>query len=144
MMKKKNSSSSSVKGVLDVLGIGLATATVLGFLGGLFWLFDLFAHFRVQYMQISLVLLGLAIWKRWNRRAAGLIVLIVLNYAFILPLYFNKPEPATEKPVRAMLMNLNASNGNTAKVLETIDSFDPDLLVLEQPDVLMARIQRPG
>jgi endonuclease/exonuclease/phosphatase (EEP) superfamily protein YafD len=119
-------------GLCDAASLIVLAATLLGFLGRLFWFFDLFSHFRVQYMQICLVLIGIALWKRLNKRAAALIVLACLNYAFVLPLYFDKPAPANTKPIRAMLMNLNASNGNTDRVLEAIRSFDPDLLLLEE------------
>jgi endonuclease/exonuclease/phosphatase (EEP) superfamily protein YafD len=122
----------SLKGMLDAIGVGLLVATLFGLLGRLFWLLDLFAHFRVQYMQICLVLIGLALWKRWNRRAVALVLLAVFNYAFVLPLYFGKPAPVTEKPTRAMLMNLNALNGNTEQVMKAISDADPDILLLEE------------
>lgn len=130
--KRKNAQKIDLSGITDVLGIGLAIATFLGFFGRLFWLFDLFAHFRVQYMQICLILIGIALWQRRNKRAVALILLACLNYAFVLPLYFGKPAPATEKPIRAMLMNLNAGNGNTEQVLEAIRNADPDILLLEE------------
>jgi len=113
-------------------GIYLAIATGLGFLGGLFWVFDLFSHFRVQYFQLFLVLIGISIYRRQNRRMIAFLLLACLNYAFVLPFYFGKPPVATEQPVRAMLMNLNAANGNTKEVLSAIQRADPDLLVLEE------------
>ena len=114
------------------VGAGLAAATLLGFCGRFFWLFDLFSHFRVQYFQIALVLVGVAVWTRNNRLLAASIVLACLNYAFVLPYYFGSPPAVTEKPVRAMLMNLNASNGNTRRVLSSIEKSNPDILLLEE------------
>lgn len=131
-MKKSKQKSLTLRGIVDVMSIGLVTATLFGFLGGLFWFFDLFSHFRVQYMQMGLVLIGIALWKRLNKRAIALILLASLNYAFVLPLYFGKPVPTNEKPIRAMLMNLNASNGHTQQVLESIRNANPDLLLLEE------------
>lgn len=113
-------------------GIGLATVTLLGFLGRVFWLFDLFSHFRVQYFQVALVLIGISIWKKNNKQLVAFVLLACLNYAFVLPFYFGKPPVATEQPARAMLMNLNAANGNTARVLAAIQSADPDLILLEE------------
>ncbi len=111
-------------------GAGLATATILGFLGRLFWVFDLFSHFRVQFFQAFLVLIGISIWRKNNRQLVCWILLACLNYAFVLPFYFGKPPAAAGKPVRAMLMNLNASNGNTEQVQSAIRIADPDLLLL--------------
>lgn len=129
---RKKTQKLSFGGILDVVAIGLAVATLFGFLGRLHWFLDLFSHFRVQYMQIGLVLIGTALWQRRNKRAIALVLLACLNYAFVLPFYFGKPAPATEKPIRAMLMNLNAGNGNTEQVLDAIRAADPDLLLLEE------------
>ena len=119
-------------GFLDIFALGIALATLLGFFGRFSWIFDLFSHFRVQYMQIGLVLIGVALWRRQNKRAVALVLLASLNYAFVLPLYFGKPAPSTEKSIRAMLMNINAANGNTEQVINAIRAADPDLLLLEE------------
>jgi endonuclease/exonuclease/phosphatase (EEP) superfamily protein YafD len=60
------------------------------------------------------------------------VMLVCLNYTFVLPLYFGKPAPPTEKPFRAMLMNINANNGNTELVLGSIRQAAPDILLLEE------------
>ncbi len=130
--KQENKTRTRLDGYLDILGLGLAMATLLGFLGRLYWVFDLFSHFRVQYMQLCLILIGIALWRRKNKRAVAWVLLACLNYAFVLPLYFGKPAPPSGPTVRAMLMNLNAGNGNTEQVLEAIKNADPDLLLLEE------------
>ena len=127
-MRRKN----RINRVCMIAGAGLAAATLLGFLGRVFWVFDLFSHFRVQYFQAFLLLIGVSIWKKNNRQLVYWILLACLNYAFVLPLYFGRPPVATEQPVRAMLMNLNAANGNTEQVLHAIQTADPDLLLLEE------------
>lgn len=113
-------------------GAGLVAATLLGFLGRFCWLFDLFAHFRVQYFQLALIGIGIAIWKKNNKQLVAFILLACLNYAVVLPFYFGEPPVATEQPARAMLMNVLASNGNSEQVLESIAAANPDLLVLEE------------
>ncbi len=120
------------KGLLNIVAIGILIATVLGFLGRFHWTLDLFSHFRVQYMQFCLPLIGSALWQRRNKHAAALVLLAGLNYAFVLPLYFGKPAAPSQKPHRAMLMNLNAANGNTEQVMEAIRSAKPDILLLEE------------
>jgi len=115
-----------------IAGAGLAAVTLLGFLGRFCWVCDLFSHFRVQYFQAFLVLIGISIWRRKDKRTIAFILLACLNYALVLPLYFGKPPVATEPSARAMLMNLNASNGNFEQVLRAIRTADPDLLLLEE------------
>lgn len=128
----KFADDQSVERICLIGGAGLFLATVFSFLGRFCWVCDLFSHFRVQYFQIALILIGLAIWKKNNTLLIVFVVLACLNYAFVLPLYFGKPPAATEKPVHAMLMNILASNGNTEQVLAAIQSADPDLLLLEE------------
>lgn len=117
---------------LDLFIIGILTLTLFGFLGRFNWFFDLFSHFRVQYLQLCLIPFIIALWTQRNKRAFALVMVVCLNYLFVLPLYFGKPAPGQEKPIRAMLMNINAGNGNTDLVLRSIEQFSPDLLLLEE------------
>ncbi len=130
--KNKISKRTRLDGYLDLFILGIFTASLLGLLGRLNWFFDLFSHFRVQYLQLCLIPFIIALWTRRNKQALALVVLVCFNYVFVLPLYFGKPAPATEKPIRAMLMNINAGNGNTEQVLASIEGFAPDVLLLEE------------
>ena len=129
---KKNKASGWIDRLGLLAGSGLAIATLLGFLGKFFWVFDLFSHFRVQVFQMALILIGLSVWRRSNRQGVAFLLLAAINYAPVLPFYFGKPPVASEKPVRAVLMNLNALNENTEDVLNFIDQMKPDLLLLEE------------
>jgi endonuclease/exonuclease/phosphatase (EEP) superfamily protein YafD len=131
-MKKKIQKNPGLVRFVDVMTIGLAIATLFGFLGRFHWFMDMFSHFRVQYMQLCLVPFFIALWKHLNKQAIALVVLVCVNYTFILPLYIGRPAPATEKPFRAMLMNINAGNGNTEQVLGLIRQTQPDILLLEE------------
>lgn len=131
-MKKKKQRKPILVGISEVIAIGVLIATTLGFLGHFNWFLDLFSHFRVQYLQICLIPFAIALWKRRNKLAVALIMLVCINYTFVLPLYFGKPDAAKSKPIRAMLMNINAGNGNTEQVLESINHANPDLLLLAE------------
>ena len=119
-------------GYLDLFIGGILVATLLGLAGGVWWGFDLFSHFRVQYLQLCLIPFIIALWMRRNKRAVSLVLLVCFNYTFVLPLYFGKPDATTDKPVRAMLMNINANNGNAERVLGSIAQANPDILLLEE------------
>lgn len=118
--------------VIWVIAALLALASLLGFAGRLHWTLDLFSHFRVQYAQLALIGAGVCLWVRFNKAVLAFIAVFLLNYAFIFPLYLGKPDLPTQKPHRAMLMNINANNGNTQKVLDAVETFAPDLLLLEE------------
>ncbi len=117
---------------LDLFISGILVVSVLGFAGRLWWGFDLFSHFRVQYLQLCLIPFVIALWMRRNKRAVALVLLVCFNYIFVLPLYFGKPIPTTDQPIRAMLMNINANNSNAERVLKSIALATPDLLLLEE------------
>jgi endonuclease/exonuclease/phosphatase (EEP) superfamily protein YafD len=131
-MKKPKHRRTRLDRVLDIFIIGILIASLFGYLGRFNWFLDLFSHFRVQYLQLCLVPFIVALWLRRDKRAVALVMLVCLNYTFVLPLYFGKPAPPTEKPFRAMLMNINANNGNTELVLGSIRQAAPDILLLEE------------
>jgi endonuclease/exonuclease/phosphatase (EEP) superfamily protein YafD len=139
IVKRKKQKTSRLIGIVDVITVALAIVTLFGFLGRFHWFPDLFSHFRVQYMQLCLVPFFITMWKRRNKRAAALVILVCINYALVLPLYIGKPAPATGTPFRAMLMNINAGNGNTEQVLGSIRQAGPDILLLEEVTPKWAR-----
>lgn len=132
MKKKAHKNQPWLDRVLDLFTIGILIVSLLGYFGKFNWFLDLFSHFRVQYLQLCLIPFIIALWRRRNKLAIALVLLVCLNYTFVLPLYFGKPGPAKGKIIRAMLMNLNAENGNTEQVLEAIKMADPDILLLEE------------
>jgi endonuclease/exonuclease/phosphatase (EEP) superfamily protein YafD len=132
MKKTKPEKPTWLDGLLDLFTIGILIVSLLGYFGKFSWFLDLFSHFRVQYLQLCLIPFMIALWKRRNKLAIALVLLVCLNYTFVLPLYFGKPGPAESKTIRAMLMNINAGNGNTDLVLDAIKMAAPDLLLLEE------------
>jgi len=121
-------------GLIQAAGTLAATASVLGFVGAWHWFFDLCSHFRVQYalgLGGAAVLLLIPGCRRWTLAFGAL---AALNLGMILPLYFGRtPAPAAgERPIRAMLANVNTRTGNAAALAAAIRRFDPDVIVLEE------------
>ena len=77
MSKKSKQPVIRFTGIVDVTALGLVVATLFGFLGRLHWFLDLFSHFRVQYMQLCLPIIGIYLWKRMNKKGVAMIVLAV-------------------------------------------------------------------
>lgn len=123
--------------VIAALGVPACAGTIAGFLGRAWWLLDLFAHFRMQYLGGLLFIAGLlAVGRRW-RPAAVMLAFALVNLATVAPLYLaprGRPLPDDAPTARAMLLNVHTDNRNTAAVLAVIERFDPDLLVLEEID----------
>lgn len=113
----------------------LLFVSLVGFLGKLFWAFDLLSHFRVQYLQLGLLVAGFCLWVRRNKCAVVLLLIAAFNYIFIYPFYLGKPAapaPGAPKSTRIMHLNLNAANGNAEAVKQTVEQVNADLLVFAE------------
>jgi len=121
-------------GLLMAAGTIAAVATIVGFFGRFCWVFDLFSHFRVQYL-IGLSMLGVVLFIGRRRRTAALFLALgVANLVPILPLFFGKPAPPdlVIPRLRAMLLNVNTHLGDAGRVKTVVAAADPDILVLEE------------
>ncbi|MCI0434762.1 MAG: endonuclease/exonuclease/phosphatase family protein [Gemmatimonadetes bacterium] len=111
----------------------LAAATVFGFAGGLWWAFDLFAHFRPQYVVAGLLLaLMLALLRQARWAAAGLAIAAV-NALPIVPLYLQSAEaarPASGGALRVMSFNIFGLNRDHDSMLRYVQRERPDVLIL--------------
>ena len=117
--------------------MSVCLVTLLGFLGPLWWCFDLFTHFRVQY---CLVLSMLALFMLCARQcmSAGLCGLCAcLNLAVIVPLYVGaspmRAQP-TARTWRAMFLNVQIDNRDYARTIQAVYNARPDFLVLVEVD----------
>ena len=130
---------------LFLLALGSATGTALAFFGAHHWFIDLFTHFRVQYFWALLILCAWHFFRRQRLLVAAFFLLAVVNAAFILPFYFNKPAPLNHEgePLSAMLLNVNRAHGKPQKVIASIRHHNPDFVVLEEIDALWVATLAP-
>jgi len=121
-------------GLLTAAGGVACSATLLGFLGRLHWLLDLFSHFRVQYLLALLVLGVLLLAARRRGTSAAFFAFACLNLGLVLPLYLGGRSAAPEgaHALRAMLLNVNTELGDAGRVKRAIQEANPDILVLEE------------
>ncbi len=126
--------SVSVSGLLTAAGLVACAGTLFGFLGRFWWFFDLFSHFRVQYLA-GLGLLGILLLPcRCRGTAAAFFAGALVNAVCVLPLFFgaDTAPPPGSRALRAMLLNVNTHTGNPALVKQVIEELAPDILVLEE------------
>jgi endonuclease/exonuclease/phosphatase (EEP) superfamily protein YafD len=120
--------------LITACGAVLATATGLAFCGSLYWMLDLFSHFRVQYLLgLSAVALVLLFPRRY-RASAFFGIFAIINFCTIVPLYVGKETlPAqVSRSYRSLLINVNTESGNPDKVARVISQLEPDIVVLEE------------
>lgn len=118
---------------LVILGLlGAAAATLLGFAGGWHWFFDLFNHFRAQYLLALLVVSPLALLIRRRMLSAIGFAALVVNIVLIAPLYFGGEVAAkiAGPKLKILLVNVHTSNTDHQKVAALIKRYDPDVVGL--------------
>jgi endonuclease/exonuclease/phosphatase (EEP) superfamily protein YafD len=108
--------------------------TIFGFLGQLWWVFDLASHFRPQYFMVLVVLVILfAKAKKWKSTGVG-IVFSLANFMLISP-YIGTANSVVEleqSKIRILSMNLNHTNASYKKAKLIINKTQPSVLVLQE------------
>jgi endonuclease/exonuclease/phosphatase (EEP) superfamily protein YafD len=115
--------------------VAVSALAILGFAGRLWWGFDLFSHFRVQYFVILAVsALVYLLGKQYiaSGIAAGL---SVINLALVVPLYFRShTDPANEgNTYRLLVANVLGPNQDYDLIIALIQKEQPDFIVLVEP-----------
>jgi endonuclease/exonuclease/phosphatase (EEP) superfamily protein YafD len=123
---------------LALLTVGfLATlATILGFLGSLWWAFDILANYRLQYTL--LLALTAALYGITFGRVTSLLFLAAagLNVLVLLPLFTAAPaEAAGTETIQIVSYNSSAGAGDTDDFAAWLDAGQADLVfVLDTPE----------
>lgn len=121
-----------------ILVAPLAAATLAGFAGEQWWVLDLFAHFRVQYLVVAglLVILFLVLRARATAMVAALLLLI--NAVPVALLIFPRAQAAMGdsdgaegiRPQHVMMMNVYVRNPDVQPIMRYVRKVNPDVLVL--------------
>lgn len=119
-------------GLIEVGSLILCLATATGFLGKIWWIFELTSHFKVQ-LAILLVATT-AIWlvrKRWW--VAGVCGAFgLINVASVVPQFIpNGAAPLNIGPtVKLVGVNVHTPNREVNRMLRFLNETKPDLLLL--------------
>jgi endonuclease/exonuclease/phosphatase (EEP) superfamily protein YafD len=111
---------------------GLALITVFTFGARLWWAFDLFSHFRMQYVLAAVVLLIVALCARAYGSAAVLAIVALVHGVAIKDLWLGGTASAAPGgvPLRVVSANVLAQNRTPEKVIEFLRAADADLVLL--------------
>jgi len=104
------------------------------------YILQLFTHFRLQYLVVSLLLLLLLAGFRQPAFATAMLLTVVLNATFVLPWYTGAGNDHGDTGLTVMQANVLSTNEEYGKVGEALESEQPDLVVFQEvsPDWLMA------
>lgn len=92
---------------LRIITITLGLATVFAFVDTKHWLFELFAHFTVQYIALALLLLPLVLWRR-HWRLLGIVVLVLglhMHEMWRIASLYSQPREQCEGPTMGVLQS---------------------------------------
>ena len=121
--------------LLAVAGVLASAGTVLAFFSAWSWLTELTSHFRVQYFAVLAVATVASLVVRRPARALAFAACALTNLAMILPLYVDNASVAVDAPVtpvRVMFSNVFAENRRYGLLLDAVDRYRPDVLVVEE------------
>lgn len=116
---------------LVAIGVAGTLATVLGFFGSTWWLFDFAANFRAHLAVILLIVALL--YSLIFSRATGLffMAMAVINGLVILPLYLGNPAPAANgENLTIVSFNVDQRASIRDLTFRWLDTIDADIVVL--------------
>ena len=105
--------------------------SLLGFLGGLWWRFELLSHFRVQYaIVLAAVTIPFLVARRF-RFAAVPGACALINAALVIPLYFGPGDIVADGPtLRVLSANVLTGNESHDSVIRLVRDADADVVFL--------------
>jgi endonuclease/exonuclease/phosphatase (EEP) superfamily protein YafD len=123
-----------LKAAVTAVVCALGAATLLSFLDGLSWFFELGTFFRFQYAVLLGTVASVAICLRLFRHFAAGLALAAVNLAVIAPIWLPAPDPAlvSEDRVRVLLVNVEAGNDRYADVARLIEQTRPDVVGINE------------
>lgn len=114
---------------LAVAALGLATAAAS--LARHSWAFDLFSHFRPQYLVLAAALIPVALALRARTAAVVLGVVVALHGWAIKDLWLGGEQAVAGLPVRVASANVwGPKNPTPDKLLDFARAANPDLLIV--------------
>lgn len=121
-----------MKVILVLAALGLALATAFALAARLWWAFDLFSHFRLQYLVLALAFaLAALLLRSWPLVAAFALIACIHSFALRdLWLGGHTAAAAEGEPLKIASVNVLRRNDSPDEVLEFARTSDADVLVL--------------
>lgn len=120
--------------IIQIACIIVLVITIASFFGRYPYL-ELTTHFRLQYLWFSAICgIGFYFFKNWKFIIPCLFC-FALNGIYIFPYYFSDNHKLTDVPTinfKLMLANVEGHNKSYDKLLESVKSANPDVIVLQE------------
>ncbi len=114
--------------------IGMIGTFLAGYLGKLWWFFDLFTHFRFQYIAGFAGLLILLLILRMRKMAIVCAIALVISSISVLRYFVPNHSSCRGKSLTLLSFNVLTSNQEKKRVIDLIRSSDADVIALYEVD----------
>lgn len=115
-----------------VLGLLSGICLTFGMLGSMWWFFDLFAHFRIQYAFVSFAGFTLAVVGRSRRVAAAMGALSCIALLPVLPVWLPTANEANGPQLTVLHFNVNTASGDIDEILRFVGASEADIVFLQE------------
>ncbi len=93
---------------------------------------ELFAHFRLQYLVVSFLLLIVFAVLRVPAFAILMLAVTIVNASFVVPWYSGSGEKTHESDLRLLHANVLSKNDDYGRLLELVEKEAPDIVLLQE------------
>ena len=125
---------------LAIMTAGVALASTLPLFANAWWVFDLFSHFRLQYLLLLTVLFVLhALRRRWKWALAVIPFATISAHPVVDNWPVSDPQDTASPRLSIMNVNVQAGNANVAPLLERLRHDLPDLVLVVEYDATWQR-----
>jgi len=118
---------------LYLVGLAIGASSLLALLGGSYWAFDLFSHFRVQYVVLLIFFSGLLGFFKQTRQAGVIGSFAAFNLFLIAPLFLansaHDGASLERSKLRVMSINLLSSNHEIEAVSRAVYAAKPKVVI---------------
>lgn len=109
--------------------------TLAAFAAPLYWVFDLFTHFRFQYSTVLLAgIVMCALLKHWKALGVGSLMLVI-NLICVVPLFISTGTPVdTKTKLTVMHFNVHTVNNRYDEVTNYMADSGADIIFIQEID----------
>ena len=93
---------------------------------------ELFAHFRLQYLAASVLLLLVFAGLRHSVFGVILLAAASLNAAHVVPWYLGEPAPPTAATLKLLNANVLSHNDDYEALIRLVETEQPDIIFLQE------------
>ena len=122
----------SLVGLLQAAAIVAIVFSVVTAIPIDFYGVQLFAHFKQQYLIISVLLCVALALLRQPVYVGGLLLAVGLNASLVIPWYVAESAPGGDTRLKVLSANILSSNTEHQRLFDLLDAEAPDIVLLQE------------